>query len=246
MSVAPWATVDDLPAERPKVTGGDEEWERLLLLASETLYVLSGRRWSGAGTRTVALRSVGAGPLPGTLGEQAAVGVLWLEVGCSGGAHLDCQRASSVRLPSYPVNAVLSVAVDGAPRVAASYHLEGRRYLVSDAGPWPTCSAALVVEYEYGVEPPAGGKAAAIDLALALGELSEANGDVTKTRLPGLRTSIDRQGVSVGYETSTALLAAGKTGLYLADLWLAAVNPTGRRRRSSSWSPDTHPTVLPR
>jgi hypothetical protein len=55
VTLVPWATLDDLPADRPTLPGGDDEWTGLLVAASEVLYALTGRRFAGVRTRAVEL-----------------------------------------------------------------------------------------------------------------------------------------------------------------------------------------------
>lgn len=248
MTLTPWAGVTDLPTTRPALAGGDDEWSALLATASEVLYVLSARRWAGVSERTLDIRAPGRRYDGQTNVELAELVIGWHEswgicewIGQS--THDFCGRPRSLRLPDFPIVDVLSISIAGEVVDPARYRLVHRRYVEAMHGRgWPTCGDGLTVNYRHGAEPPAAGKSAAVDLAVAL---AEQKADPERSRLPGITTGITRQGVTITQQTASDLLAKGKTGLYGVDLWLATVNPNNRRRRSTAWSPDTDARVYP-
>ena len=61
---------------------------------------------------------------------------------------------------------------------------------------------------------------------------------VGECRLPRRVTQITRQGVTAMVLDPMSFLNEGKTGLYLCDAFLAAVNPGKLRRRATLASPD--------
>lgn len=236
MTVAPWVAYADLPAPLPVLPGGEPEWGRVIQLASETLWRLSGRRWSGARALTVEVVA-GGGDEP-TWGTPLA-GSPTVPTVRDGAIlnHSSCSHPAVVRLPGTPT-AVTSVTVGGVVRDPATYRLAGG-YLtdLSGAG-WPTCEPGMLVAYTSGKPPPAGGSEAAGVLARELGRALV--GD-SGTLLPGNVTSVVRQGITQTFDSALKIFRAGKTGVPTVDLWLASVNPNGLRRAGRAWSPDTHP-----
>lgn len=264
--VAPWIADTDLPADRPALPAG-ESWAAVCGVVSELLYALSGRRWGGSTTRTVELEGPPrrgwllrdppitdgwlGGSLGGSLLEAAyddiitgGTGPLAPWLGSAWAA--DARWTPGLRLPDYPVTAVSSVTMpDGTIADPATYRLAGRRYLerVQDSGyrGWPVCGG-ITVAYTCGEAPPQGGVEAAKALALQIG-YALAGSDACA--LPGNVTQIVRQGTTMTLESMSSLIAAGRTGVYLTDLWVRSVNPDGRRRRSRAWSPDVEPRSYP-
>jgi hypothetical protein len=247
VQVAPWVTRDALPAGLP---GGEAELDAACELASAVLFGLSGRRWAGHATKTIQVFAertrwwwgLGESGLPwdaswGFCGVSTpAVPVL---VGGDLFNHSACDRPRTIRLPDYPVRAVTAVRVGGQVRDALSYRLVGNRYLEDTWDGWVVCGGdtPMEVDYAYGADPPAAGKAAAARLAA---ELSRALGN-QPSALPGYVYQRVRQGVTESFVRTDSLFDKGRTGLADVDLWLATVNPAGLRRRARSWSPDTDP-----
>lgn len=244
---APWATFADVPdAQKPLAT--ETEWNIQLTVASEILWALSGRQWSGAGCEASAtLRS--NPPTPG--GPSWPYDPSWGQCGCwLYGTWLDGvlypARGSAwpgvhvapvaIQLPHSKVS-VTSVTVDGAP--FAAWRITRAGWLErTDGRPWQTCDDSTVIDYTYGEPPPIGGVRAALALAA---ELIQA--DQPGCRLPARVTSVSRQGLSYEVFNTGDLFPDGRTGLPEVDLWLASVNPQRRARRSTVWSPDLPRTV---
>lgn len=230
--VAAWITRTDLPAGLP---GGEVELDAAAAAASAVLFALSGRRWAGHATRTIEIRP--------SVSRYQDASATWLAVPviCAGEVrnHTGCERPPAIRLPDSPVRAITEVTVDGQVRAPATYRLIGNRYLEDAWDGWAVCgcSAPMTVTYDYGAEPPAPGRAAAVRLAAELARLAAGE----STALPGYVKQRVRQGETITYVDAATLFKDGKTGLGDVDLWLAAANPAGLRRPARAWSPDTDP-----
>lgn len=223
MPLIPWATLDDLPAERPTLPGGDEEWSLLLAAASEVLYALTGRRFAGVRERAIELYAP-----------------------CTSCAAGGCCRWQRVRLPNRDVRELLAVErVDETALDLANYRIGRGGYLESAPGraaALPTCRTPLVVRYRFGYPPPPAGIGHAATLAVAL---AQARLDPENSPLAGGVTQIARQGVTFTQQAAADLIAAGQTGLPSVDVWLGSVNPNRLRRPPRSWSPDTDAPYRP-
>jgi hypothetical protein len=222
VALAAWATVEDLPAGRPDLPGGDEEWQHYLLAASEVLYALTGRRFGGLRERAVEL---------------------YAPPSCGGDP---CRGPRAVRLPNRPVAELLAVrTVTGEALDRSQYRIARGGYLEvapGSAARLPTASSPLRLRYRFGRAPGAAGRVHAVQLADALGR---ARLDPDASPLPGTVTQIVRQGVTFTQQAASTLIDLGQTGLAPVDLWVAAVNPSRSRRPSRSWSPDTDARFYP-
>lgn len=215
---APWATYTDL-TEAQAAEGDGDDWDRALLVASEILYALSGRRYRGGGCRTEF-----------TYDADPGQGCIWWtrERPCSHG------WTSRIRLPE-TASTVEAVVLDGAVLDVGGWQVMGPWLWRVGGQGWPPHGGRVVVTYGYGIAPPASGVAAAVELAGQL-LLSEQGSD--DCRLPERVTSITRQGVTMTALDPMDFLADGRTGLYAVDLFLAAENPGGRAKVPSTvWSP---------
>lgn len=176
-------------------------------------------------------------------GMPALIGGQWLNIPCGcGRSACGCGPVSEIRLPG-PVNAVTSVVINGDVLDPAAYRVDDLAMLVRvDAGWWPVCQDmgapagdpnTWSVTYEQGNPVPAGGRLAVGALAAEL-----VNACTSKPcKLPANAVTVAREGVTIAIDT-TGLLDAGRTGVAQVDMWLAAVNPNGRRYRSAVYSPD--------
>lgn len=236
--VEPWATAADLPTERPVLPGGDaaqeEGWERLLEHASEVLYLLSGQRYSGARPASVLIEARRGSLSPA--GWDRSWGV------CVEGGEVynvcPCGGRAQVALPDRPVLAVTRVAINGEELPETAYDLVGDRYLRRlDGRRWETCRGDLVVDYTHGVIPPRTGVEAVVAFAVELGKL--AAGDAA-SKITRKAQTITRQGVTVSGFDPNAYLDKGRTGVELADLFLAAI-AAPPPRGGWVWSPDLDP-----
>lgn len=245
----PWPVMwpCDVSCESPTVTG------RAVEFATEVIWGLSGRQF---GLCEVTLRPCRRDcyefPWPGGWNEWP--GTSWLSPALIGGQWFNivcgtcpgtcaCSQLSEVLLPA-PVNRIVEVKVDGDVLVTGAYRLDDSRVLVrTDGGAWPRCNELELdddqagtwsVTASYGREVPAGGEWAVGELACEL--LKAFKGE--DCRLPRNVTQLARQGVTISYPDMNALFDRGRTGLYLADLFIATWNPNHLNARSKTYSID--------
>lgn len=255
-----WIDGSDVAACCSAATGVDAwELDDEAAIASQLLYEVSGRQFPGVCERTVRpcrTRCTHWGPeslnstwfWSGWTGGYSgyANGWWWNE----GGDQCGCGTLSYVKLAGYPVREVVNVKIDGVIVDPALYRLDGRTNLVRLAnldgteGWWPACQnlwladdqpGTMSVTYKWGTPPPELGKRAAAQLACEIYSACT-TGDCN---LPTKVTKVVRMGVTIDRVASTAaLLRSGGTGLPLVDMFMAAYNPQGMRRRPAVWSPD--------
>lgn len=169
---------------------------------------------------------------------------------CNRGPKCGCARLPEVYLGATPVTGINEVKVDGEIVPPEAYRVDDWHVLVRiDGDAWPCCQDLAAadtepntfsVDFNYGRPPPAAGKAAAVELAYQL-YLSCA--DSGSCSLPQRVTDVTRQGVSMVLLDPFSFFENGRTGLYVVDAWLSAINPTGRRGRATISSPDIGPAV---
>jgi hypothetical protein len=228
-----------------------------ILAASQTLYALSGKKYSGSCEQRVRPCSNVScyGPW-GPWGLGAGGWGWWGE----GQRSCGCRALSRVPLAGHATR-VTEVTIDGLIVDASEYRLDEHRFLTrlpdgdGDRQFWPGCQdltldedqpGTFSVVYEYGIDPPVSGQLAATELACAIHQTCPGGGEPVAPEdclLPNGVTKIERQGLTISLE---AFVGWGRnpngiwaTGLPLTDMFLNAVNPTGRRkRRSTVWSPD--------
>jgi hypothetical protein len=241
-----WANFLDVPEwMRDKVPGvGEAQWQEHLMVASELLWMYSGRRWMGGGcTETAVLRSwppqQGRGSWP--YHESWGRCRCWtMPVPVDGTfRHWGAEGVYAIRLPRDPVTDILSVTVGG--QAFTEFDMLRTGWVErTDGQSWDVCGGTTEITYTYGEPPPLAGKRAALALALELAK--EAIGDDT-CRLPRNSTSVTRQGVTVTMLSSVDFQAVYRTGVPEVDRWLAAVNPQSRATRGRVWSPDIPSSV---
>lgn len=247
-----WATPADIPdVYRSRVTDG--EWERFLLQASEILWALSGRRWYGAGCEeTAVLRS--KPPMAGM--PDWPYDASWGACGCSTyGSWIDTTwwppvpgrypgithpDPVAIKLPRNPITAIVEVTENGVTLDPGDYRLTRSGWLERLDGAWTTCFDTTEITYRFGEPPPEGGVQSVVTLAIQF--MLDFLGD-SKCRLPQRVTSLTRQGISMSMIDPMDFLPEGKTGFYLIDLWLSAVNPGHRGARGSVFSLDIPTTI---
>lgn len=230
--------------------------------ASDTLYELSGRQFTGE-CGPVTIRPVARPTDIDTRSWGARLSPLgWFSAwGLSSGYGASMPGVSAMYgssepptiLMPYPVRQVTLVKIDGVVIPADEYELRGHQELVrirptANASPtqrygWPTSqimdlpdteAGTFSVTFTFGNEPPALGLMAARKLAELL--VLPALGDTT--RYPGRLQQVTRQGVSARTTDVIDLLQKGSTGVYEIDLFLNAVNPKRNQRQAVAWSPD--------
>lgn len=225
-TVAGCCTVTDL--------GELEVWVQV---ATDVLYVLSGRQFMGACTRTIRPCDINCGCFCHFYGP----GMWW-------SGSLCCTPQVDL---GGNVAGISSVKIDGETLASDAYRLDEGRWLVrlTDADGanegWPCCQdlslatteeCTFEITYRTGSDVPEAGVRAAADLACELAK--SCNSTAGECKLPKRLTSLTRQGVTMTVLDPQAFLDNGKTGLYLPDLFLAAVNPQGLRSPPRVLSPD--------
>lgn len=243
---APWADVADACSPCSDYSFDPGALEDGIAAASEVLWNLTGRRWSGICTETVR---------PTACGCTSYRGSWWSGAGCGCG----CGGVSEIVLPGYPVVEIESVTIDGETVAEERYRVDDRQRLVympdlddtSERRGWPCCQrlsrelgeeGTWSVTYEHGQEPPLGGVRAAASLGcqLALSCLPADSDLAKKCRLPKRVTAVTRQGLTLAIIDPLTLFADGLTGLAEVDLWVQSVRKGDERRRGRVYVPGRH------
>lgn len=254
MICAPWVTDDDL-IDCSDLNASAEVIDDACMAASEILYALSGRQFSGTCAETVRPCASGGGYLPGFSWSRWTYpwypilsGGVWLNLGPACGCHIAydcaCKGIPQVNLGRSDVTEILSVVINGETLSALNYRLDPGGLLVrTDGSLWPCCqdlsvdkdeTGAWYVELLHGLEPPTSGKLAAAELASEL--VKDCVG--ADCSLPQRVTNLTRQGVTMTLLDPQDFLTDGRTGIYKVDLFLASSNPYGLARRATAWSPE--------
>lgn len=250
---SPWATPGDVPDQVKNKLGitDDEQWLKPLLFASEVLWMLSGRQWSGQGCEeTAVLRSVNATPGRGDWPYHRSWGSCecwltgtWMDgylwpAALYPGVHIAMPMA--VRLPRNKISAVTSVVINGEP--FTDFELDRTGWLRrTDGQGWAVCDDSTAITYQFGTPPPMGAVEAVVQMAI---EFAKALYDIAGCKLPNRVTTVSREGVTMTVIDPQTFLDKGRTGLYLVDLWLGAVNPQSRPQQATIWSPDVPVTTI--
>jgi len=245
-----WTTLADVRACSrcaDEATVSDEAIEAGIVQASEILFHLSGRQFSGECEGSVRPCARWSHISPSGNGNTGPYDWGYCISNhepmrsCSG-----CGSVSELKLGVEILRTVTQVKIDGAVVPAAEYRVDDYSYLVRldpEGRGWPTCQRLDLadteldtwsVDFTYGKDIPESGKRAAIDLACELALLC-AGGDC---RLPERITSLNRQGVSMAILDPFDFLERGKIGLYTVDLFLKTFNPKNLSRRAVIASPD--------
>lgn len=245
----PFTTPERLPCDLSSDPDANVA-EIAILAASFVLWSLGGRRH---GACAVTVRPCSPRCTSGGLWHEFGSGYApvlyegeWYNVcGCGASTDCSCGPLSEIVLPMSPVVAVSGVILDGVElEQGTDYRVDGRRLVRLGGESWPTCQnmavapdapGAFAVVFSWGVPVDYLGEVAAGELAC---EIAKAMTNDSSCRLPQRASSVSRQGVTITMLDPQEFLSEGRTGLYLADLWLAAVNPHGLSRESGVWSPD--------
>lgn len=223
--------------------------QRCVNTAAEVLYALSGRRFGACEltVRPCRLECRAGANRYGPVWTPVLEGGQWTNVGCNRcGTSCSCTRVCEVRLPG-PIREVLEVKLDGTVLGEEEYRVDnsGTSLVRVGDGCWPICQdmnlpdtdpGTWSVTYTRGLPVPEGGKAAFAELACELYKGCAA--DDEKCRLPKRVVSIVREGVNFALLDPMTFIEKGKTGLYLVDLWLNAVNPKARTQSAGIYSVD--------
>lgn len=182
-----------------------EKVDGFALAASDALYVLSGRQFGGARTRTV------RAPVGKSRGRTARAGL---------GAW-------------WPVNVVTTVT--GILRDGSALVLDTPEWAwsggVNVTVPGRLANQRIEALINWGQDPPASGVLAATALAAELAINDPQYDGGNQTRLPGLMTSRSRQGISESFATMLDVLKEGITGIEEVDLFVLEYNQTKTRSR---------------
>lgn len=263
---SPWSSVLDL-LERDSLADIDAGiLADAVQAASEILYALSGRQFSGECTSYVrptarrhgwSSRSWGAAGGFGWYTSWGSCGSAWGSGVGAAAAWLDHSCACSpqeVELGAYPVTEIVEVKINGTVIPAEEYRIDDRRLLVrvrptaaaipTEQAGWPTCQRLDLPDTEPGTFSvtflhgtlPPTSGKRAATALAA--ELALALAGDPNTRLPERVTSIVRQGESITLIDPQNVLDKGRTGIPEVDLFVKSVNPAGLARRASVWSPD--------
>lgn len=238
----------DLPTGSSAVSGV------ALQVASEILYALSGRQF---GLCTVTVRPCRqdcyGDTWPAVIGVPATTypqpllyAGQWYNLTCgSCTSGCSCAVVSEITLPT-PVYDILQVKVDGEVLVAdTDYRLDGNRYLIRLGGEtWPLCNNINLADTEEGtwsVTYRSGQPLTELG-KLALGVLTD---EFTKAllcntdcKLPKPVQSLTRQGVSITFLDPNEVFQAGRTGLYIPDLFITTTNPRALTQRARVYDID--------
>jgi len=220
MTCTDWIAADEHLGECGCPDGPATVIASAITTASDILYRLSGRQWPGLCSETVR---------PCHIARTC---------GCASFRECACVGADVIILPRSRVTDVTQVLVDGA--VFTDFLLYAPNWLArTDDEPWPCCQDLALattedgtwsITYDYGAEPPEGGKLAARVLTA---ELVKACGSDKTCRIPTGAVSLTRRGVT--YDMSAM---EGRTGLPEVDMWLDSVNPKKRRRTAQVMAAD--------
>lgn len=174
---------------------------------------------------------------------------------CGCGQQCHCgPELCEVYLPG-PVYDIVSVDINGEVVDPLTYGILDGRYLVrSSATPadanggvcWPSCQdmslppgadGTFTVTYRTGIPLPAMGVAALSELTAHY--IKGCNGCGCGIGSRQNLSRLSRQGVDLEFADPTAVLAEGRTGLPLVDLFIHAVNPSKLPRQLRVVSPDS-------
>lgn len=247
----PVTWVCDISAASPALTGA------AVSMATEALWAMTGMRF---GLCSVTLRPCRSECLPDAVGgwsswpwsgyypQPALIGGAWFNLVCGGcPGECSCTSVPEFVLPA-PVAEIVQIKIDGVVLAASAYRLDNNRIVVrTDGEEWPRCNDLSLgdtaegtwsVTAKYGQALPEGA-------ALAVGALAceiVRAGQGEDCNLPAGLTQLIRQGVTIQYPNLGELIRQGRTGLYLADLFINTWNPHGLRQRSRTYNVE-RPTV---
>lgn len=242
----------DLTGISPTITG------IAVTMASEVLYMLSGRRFGGCQLTIRPCRRscfdttwpyTGNwwmwGQWPRPLFYQGT----WYNITC--GSCVDdtcsCGVIEEAYLPA-PVISVDQVKVDGSTLDVSAYNLRDYRILQRiDGGLWPICNDLTKADTEVGTwsvtltigEPvPTLGQVAVGELACQFIKLLTND---KSCALPKPVQQLVRQGVTMNFLDPNEVFANGRVGLYITDLFLSSVNPASLPERARAYDVDGNP-----
>lgn len=221
-------------------------------VSTQILWALSGRRWGICPIEVRPCRRscldlwpIGLGVYSGHMVPYVHDGV-WRNANvCGCGVTCSCGELCEVYLEG-PVNAITEVTIDGAIVDPADYRVDAPGMLVRQNGEcWPSCQdlsapagaeGTFVVTYELGLVPDEAAIAANSEYTYEF--IKACVPDCGKCRLPRRVTQITQQGMAAQFIDPQDFMEKGRTGIYLVDQWLNAVNPNSLPAPSRVRSPD--------
>lgn len=253
--VPDWDALTD-PSEPPGPDNpplySDDDKDRAIALAGQTLRVLTGFRVGGCPVTVrpcrarCETRTWQTYPVSGFQGSTpwfpVQLGGQWLNIGCGcAGNGCSCSSVSEVQLYG-PVGVIDTVLVDGVELTAGiDYRLDAGGRLVRLGAAWPLCQNISAPDTEEGTWSvtytaglPVDGLGAWVAGILA-GEYVQAC-KTGECRLPTGVTQIVRDGVTM--TIGAGAFPGNLTGIREVDSWVARYNPNGLKSASVVWSPD--------
>jgi hypothetical protein len=252
----PWIDCGDIRASCPTTTESDELLDGIATMASQIMFEISGRQFTGPCEKTVRPCMTEQNPCwQGGWNTWAGWPWSWTWDGVTWGwydqqgCHCRCEALSRVKLPGYPVISITEVKIDGVVQPTDTYRVDEWQYMTRMRDPldptvplyWPSCqildlpdteSGTWSVTYLSGIAPPLIGKQAAVALACEL--LPGAD-----CKLPSGAVRIVRQGITIDkLQPLSDMLLRGMTGIVAIDAFIAAYNPSHLKRRPAIWSPN--------
>lgn len=249
---APWTTTDDVRECGPCADEDefpDDFLSERIDIASEVLFILSGRKFSGLCEDTVrptAFCAIDRDPILNAVGAVAA----WNgNYGIGTRNHVCSNTVSELPLPGSPVAEITEVKEDGVVLAASEYRVDNNRWLVrlpdadGNRRHW-RCSQrldlaatedyTLQVAYKFGQAPSKSGVEAVRALSCELAQACKGKECSLDRRIQ----SLSRQGVTIQLPGLIDALKDGHIGVPAVDLFLYTFNPTDQRSRSRVLSPD--------
>lgn len=225
--------------------GYTEYAEESAKVASNLLWAMSGRKYSGETTvtekYTCTLRNNRMGPSSRTNTPILFGGDVYNIPSSDFDEYSELvadglSPDGRIKLRGRPVTKIHTIRnAVGEVLDPAGYYLVDHSTLHIRAGtPWTPCNVEIT--YSYGMPVPTAGKMAARKLALEFARLW--SGD-ENCELPQRVTSVSRQGVSYTVLDNQDFIQELRTGIYEIDLFLKVANPDNARRKSKVFSVDT-------
>lgn len=241
MPATPWPIhwLCDVSTESPVVTAAS------VLAATEILWSLSGRQF-GVQEFTFRPRRYPYQDTPWGPGGWLdwSLGIDWSVTSWPFPSALigECSGGSEIKLPE-PISSVTEVRINGNVLAPTNYRVDDNRFLIRLDAAWPyrnnlalpdTVAGTWSIKAQLGRDIPASAQFAMGELACEF--IRGWNG--ADCRLPRNITTLARQGISITMPDTATAFANGRTGLYLCDAFIAAVNPNGLRQRARVYRVD--------
>lgn len=146
-------------------------------------------------------------------------------------------RERKLYLTNKPVRKITKISIDGRVLDPSEYSLRNNAFVVRTNGQvWtPNENYGIEISYEYGMNPPAAGVEAAIQLA---NQFLWSEMESSYCTLPERVTTISRQNMTIGILDPQDFLQDGRTGVYKVDMFLKASNPSKAKKKPRIYSAD--------